>query len=200
MTSNNRDTILTTLFSSVYLFLTIFYYHIDKHITGIVFIFLTIIIPMSFIAIAAYVVKGIIELIKSRKNINLRICIPTIICTLTLGYTFFSPYKLDSENLESPVEIRACYEGTQNQATFKFREDKTFELNWTGVFGGNDWWTGKWNKNGDTLFLKWNIKRIEKLGDTLVIKNEYLYPVRYLNDSMKSYRPMFYLGYCRHEN
>ncbi|MBL7935272.1 MAG: hypothetical protein JNM51_05620 [Bacteroidia bacterium] len=115
-------------------------------------------------------------------------------------YSIFSPYKLDSEGLESEVEFRACYEGTQNQAYIKFRHDKSFELNWTGVFGYNEWWTGTWKKVGDTLMLKYNTKKVVQLGDTILIANGYLNPIGRSVDTAKFRRPMFYLGYCRHEN
>jgi hypothetical protein len=118
----------------------------------------------------------------------------------TLTYTVFSPYRLDSENLESVVAFRACYEGTQNQATIKFREDKTFELHWTGVFFANKWWTGKWRQSGDTITLKYDNEIVEQLGDTILISDDYLKPIGNLVDKKYFVRPMFYLGYCRHEN
>ncbi|MGL4599096.1 MAG: hypothetical protein ACRCYO_16370, partial [Bacteroidia bacterium] len=53
---------------------------------------------------------------------------------ITLTYAIFSPWRLDSERLESDVVLRACFEGTQNQAFIKLRQDNSFELNWTGAF------------------------------------------------------------------
>jgi type III secretory pathway component EscS len=195
-----RSTILTTIFCCVYLLITIFYHHIDKHLTGVLFIVLTLLIPTLLITIVVYEIKGIIQIISNRQNLSLKFCLPTIICSLTLLYTIFSPYKLDSENLESEVEFRACYEGTQNQAYIKFRQNKSFELNWTGAFGYDEWWTGTWKKIGDTLLLKYNTKKVEQLGDTILIANGYLNPIGHSVDTVKFRRPMFYLGYCRHEN
>ncbi|PSR54741.1 hypothetical protein AHMF7605_15120 [Adhaeribacter arboris] len=127
--------IITTVICVTYLLLTIFYHHIDKHLTGPVFIILTLLIPTTFVAIVVYTISGIIKVFNNRQNLTLRLCLPTVILLVTLTYTIFSPYRLDSEILESKVAIRACYEGTQNQAYIKFRKDKSFELNWTGVFG-----------------------------------------------------------------
>ncbi|MBF4518643.1 hypothetical protein IRZ71_19995 [Flavobacterium sp. ANB] len=154
--------ILTTIICCVYLLLIIFYHHIDKNLSGVLYIFFTSLIPITFLTIIVFGIKGIIKVIKNRHNLNLKKCFPTIICSLTILYTFFSPYRLDSENLESKVELRACYEGTQNQAYILFREDKTFELNWTGVFGYNEWWTGKWQKKGNLLLLKYDDKNVEQ--------------------------------------
>lgn len=184
----------------IYLLLTIFYHHIDKYLSGSVFVILTLLVPIAFITIVVYFIIGLIQIINNIKKLTFRFCIPTIICFLTLLYTIFSPYRLDSEMLESEVDIRACYEGTQNQAYIKFRRDKTFELNWTGAFGYNEWWTGYWNKIGDILVLKYDGEMIKQLGDTVLIDNGYLKPIGNSVDTIKFKRPMFYLGYCRHEN
>ena len=123
-----------------------------------------------------------------------------IVCSITLLYTLFSPYRFDSEKLESKVEFKACYEGTQNQAYILFRKDKTFELNWTGVFGYNEWWTGKWNRKGNMLTLKYDGKKVEQLGEEILISKGYLNPIGKSFDKKKYPYPMFYLGDCRHEN
>ena len=195
-----RSIISATIICSVYLLLTIFYHHINKNLSGFLYIILTLLIPITFITIIVYGIKGIFKIARNRQNLNLKICFPTVICSLTILYTFLSPYRLDSENLESKVEFRACYEGTQNQAYILFRKDKTFELNWTGVFGYNEWWTGKWEKEGNTIFLKYDNKKVNQLDDTIVIANGYLNPIGKSVDKVKYPQPMFYLGYCRHEN
>lgn len=199
-TQTRRSLILTTIICSIYLLLTIFYHHINKHLSGIVYLILTALIPVTFIAIVVFEIKGIVKIIRNRQNLNFTLCLPTIICSITLLYTLFSPYRLDSEKLESEVEFRACYEGTQNQAYILFRKDKTFELNWTGVFGYNEWWTGKWSKNGNVLTLKYDGKEVKQLGDKILISKGYLNPIGKSFNKKEYPYPMFYLGYCKHEN
>jgi hypothetical protein len=109
-TQKKRSLILTTIISCLYLLLTIFYHHIDKHLSGIVYLILTALIPITFITIVVFEIKGIVKIIRNRQNLNFALCLPTIICSITLLYTIFSPYRLDSEKLESEVEFRACYE------------------------------------------------------------------------------------------
>ena len=195
-----RSLILTTIICCIYLLLTIFYHHIDKHLSGIVYLILTALIPITFITIVVFEIKGIVKIIRNRKNLNFALCLPTIICSITLLYTIFSPYRLDSERLESDVEFRACYEGTQNQAYILFRKDKTFELHWTGVFGYNEWWTGKWNKTDNILTLNYDGKKAEQLGEQILISKGYLNPIGKSFDKKKYPFPMFYLGYCKGEN
>lgn len=197
---NRNRIILTSSICSSYLLLTIFYYHIDKHLTGALFTILFLLIPILFLTIAVFTIIHFILIFKQRYNLTLKVFLPILVCILTLSYTIFSPYRLDSEYLESPIEFRACYEGTQNQATIKFREDKTFELHWTGAFFANDWWTGKWSRNGDTIAFIYDKKPAEQLGEKILIYQGYLRPIGNPTDSLKFNRPMFYLGFCRHEN
>lgn len=195
---NNTRTITRTNLASlaclVFLLVTAFYHHIDKHLTGVIFIILTVLIPTTFVAILVFAIKGIIETIRKRK-----LTLPTIISIATLIYVFFSPWQFSSESLESNVEMRACYEGTQNQSYIKFREDNSFEINSTGVFFANDWYTGQWTKSGDTIFMKFDNEKPRLASDTMVIHEEYLIPSSKiaLIDSTKDYRRFYYLGYCK---
>ncbi|WP_291125274.1 hypothetical protein [Flavobacterium sp. UBA6031] len=193
-----KHIIIITTTCVVFVLLSTFYHHIDKYLTGIIFILLTLLIPATFILILGYVIKGLIDIFRERKNLTFKFCLPTIIALTSLTYIIFSPWQLDSENLESKVEFRACYEGTQNQSYIKFRKDKSFEINSTGVFFSDYWFTGQWRKNGDTIFMKFDKERPRLLSDTIVIRNEYLVPVNELyNDSIIRYNKFYYLGYCR---
>jgi hypothetical protein len=193
------QTIIVTLVCIVFIVVTAFYHHIDKHLTGVVFMVLTLLIPVTFIAMFVYAIKGLIDIARNRQNLTLILCMPTIVAVLALMYIFFSPWQFNSENLESKVEIRACYEGTQNQSYIKFREDKTFEINSTGVFFANDWYTGQWTKSSDTIFMTFDNGNPGFISDTLVIHNDYLIPTDKIElvDSIKDYRRFYYLGYCK---
>jgi hypothetical protein len=197
---SKRTMLLAILYCCIYLLLTIFYHHIDKYLTGYPFIILTLLIPLTFFLLVVNGGIGIIKIFRHRQNINLSLCSPTIIYTVTLLYTLFSPYRLDSENLESPVAFQACYEGTQNQAYILFRQDKTFELNWTGVFGYDKWYTGHWRKKGTQLHLYYNTVIPKQLGTQLLLKKGYLVPIDSLFEQKKYPRVLFYLGNCKNQN
>ena len=182
-----------------FLLLTGFYYHLDKHLTGPVFIILTLCIPFLFLFIIVYTFKGVLEIFRHKQNHSFTRLMPTILYSLTLSYLFFSPYQFSSEQLESPVILRACYEGTQNQATIKFRKDKTFELNWTGIFFSNSWYTGNYTQNSDTLLLNYKTEKPIRFGHLIVIKNGELQTIKTTSDSLENIAP-FYLGYCKHLN
>jgi hypothetical protein len=193
-----KQTIIVSTASVVFLVLSTFYHHIDKYLTGIIFILLTLLIPTTFILILVYAFKSLFNIYRERRNLTFKLCLPAIIALISLTYIFFSPWHFDSESLESEVQFRACYEGTQNQSYIKFRKDKSFEINSTGVFFSDYWFTGQWRKNGDTIFMKFEKEKPRLLSDTIVIRNEYLVPLTELNrDTTINYGRCYYLGYCK---
>jgi hypothetical protein len=191
-------TLIITIICVSYLLLTIFYYHINKYLTGFIYIILTLLIATTFIAILVYSIKGLMQVFRNFRYLTSKIYIPIIIAWITLTYTLFSPYKFDSENLESDISFRACYEGTQNQSTIKFRTDNSFEIHSTGAFFANKWYLGHWRLTGDTLFLKFNKEGNRLLSDTIILKDNHLIPIsQEFNDSLIKYNRFYYLGYCK---
>jgi len=185
-----RRAIIVTTVCVVYLLLTIFYHHIDKHLTGAVFIILTLLIPVAFIMMVVYFIKGLVQIYRNRKHLTFKFFIPTLITLATLIYTIFSPWRLDSENLESKVLLRACFEGTQNQAYIKLRQDKSFELNWTGVFGYDEWFFGAYTQKADTFYLHYETKKPFRFGDTIVNNGESLITInKFRKDSTQYFVP-----------
>jgi len=73
-------------------------------------------------------------------------------------------------------------------------------LHWTGAFGYNEWRTGKWQRAGKVLTLKYDGNKVEQLGEEILISKGYLDPIGKSFDKNKYPYPMFYLGYCKHEN
>lgn len=182
------------------LIVELFYYHIDRYTNGPIYVItLVFLFPIAYISIVVYFLKEAVCIIRDRRNRVSRSFIPFAICAITLMYLFFSPYKFSSEELENKgkIVIRACYEGTQNQSTLVFRDDKTFELHSTGVFFSNSWFTGIYEQNKDTLFLNYLTEKPERLGDTLLIKDDYLYTIHNNQVDTARYFLPFYLGYCK---
>lgn len=192
-----RRTIIVATVCVVYLLLTIFYHHIDKYVSGAIFITLILLIPTAFIMIVIYGIKGLIQIYRNRQNLSIKFCLPTIIALTTLTYTVFSPWRLDSESLESKVLLRACFEGTQNQAYIKLRQDKLFELNWTGIFGYDKWFIGTYTQKVDTFYLYYETEKPLRFGDTIVNNGERLITINKFKKDSSQYLVPFYLGYCK---
>jgi len=139
------------------------------------------------------IIKEIIRIIKLRNHLTFNIFIPIIVLSISLLDGVFNPFRIDLESIYGQVTFRACYEGTQNQSTFKLRDNGKFDVHSTGVFFSDYYFTGKYSRNGDTIFLSFDNEIPRLLGDTLIIKNEYLYVQK--KDTMISSH--YYLGYCK---
>ncbi len=198
-TEKNRKkrTIVTATFCIAYLLLTSFYHHIDKYLTGVTFIILTALIPILFLVIFLYAIKGILQVFEYEHKLILKPCLPAIISISILLYSIFSPYRLNSESLESRVTLRACFEGTQNQAFIKFRENNTFELNWTGIFGADKWYIGSYSQKADTFYLNYTTDTPSRFGDTIINNGNSLITINKTKKDSKQYFVPFYLGYCK---
>ena len=199
MTNNSlrKRTIIVTIVCIIYLLLTTFYYHIDKYTTGVPFILFTLLFAVTLIAIVVYFFKGLFQAFGTRFSLTFNHLIPTIICGITLGYTVFSPYRVNSEGFESKIIFRACFEGTQNQATLKFREDKTFEINWTGVFFYDSWYTGTYKQNADTFYLQYSSEKPYRFGDSILNNGQSLITLNKIKIDSSQYFVPFYLGDCK---
>jgi hypothetical protein len=147
------------------------------------------------------IVKIIIEvfrLIKQRKNLTFRLFIPILIMTLLFLDGMFNPLKVDLNRIYGNVVFRACFEGTQNQATFKLLDNNRFEIHWTGVFFYDEYFVGTYEKHGDTLHLDYRWKKPIRFGERILMNNgkEILQTIRSENDSLRNVVP-FYYGYCK---
>ena len=144
-------------------------------------------------------IKEIIGLIKNRKTFKANHLLPTILILAILCFTFFNTLSFDIEDsLYGKVVFRACYEGTQNQATFKLRNENRFEIHWTGAFFYDEYFTGTYMQVGDTLILDYHSDKPIRFGDRILMDNEseLLITIRTDNDSLKNVVP-FYYGYCK---
>ncbi|MGF7040073.1 hypothetical protein [Mucilaginibacter lappiensis] len=171
------------------------YHYIDKYTEGLVSLILTLLIPILFIVIIVAIVKGIIVIIKNRRNLSFMICLPTLIYIVALVLPI-----PDTEQFESKVLIRGCYEGTQNQSYILYRQDHSFEIHSTGVFFYSKWYTGRWEKTGDTIVMAYNKDKNPKLGTKVVLQDGYFKPVENLSDTNKQQLSMYYIGYCKGAN
>jgi len=162
--------------------------------------------PLIFLSIAAgffwliiKLIKELIGMIKNRVAFKANQLLPTILIAGILSFTFFNTFSFDIEDkIYGKVVFRACYEGTQNQATFKLREGNRFEVHATGVFFYDEYFTGQYIQRGDTLDLDYDGDVHRAIGDKMFMNNrdEVLESTRSNMDSTR--RPLnFYYGYCK---
>jgi len=113
-------------------------------------------IVILFFWLIIYIIKEVIGFIKFREKLPYKRFFPLLIMTTALLDGIFNPLKINFDSIYGQVIFKACYEGTQNQATFKLRDGNRFELHWTGVFFYNEYFNGTYIQVGDTLFLSYH--------------------------------------------
>jgi len=161
------------------------------------FIFLFIVAGLIWLLVR--LISQIIGFIKNKRAFKRDHLLSTILIMGVLCFTFCNTFSFDLEDeIYGKVIFRACYEGTQNQATFKLREGNKFEIHWTGVFFYDHYFTGRYRKSGDTLILDYHTDRPIRFGDRILMdqQNEVLATIRRKDDSLKYVVP-FYYGYCK---
>ncbi|NDP28878.1 MAG: hypothetical protein GZ087_15875 [Flavobacterium sp.] len=109
--------------------------------------------------------------------------------TVSLLDGMFNPFKIDLDSLYGNVVFQAYYEGTQNQAVFKLRDNGKFDLHWTGVFFSDTFYLGVYQQHGDTIVLDYKGIKPRTFSDTLVIQGKKIYELE--NDSLK--KSLFYI-------
>ncbi|QHL88424.1 hypothetical protein GU926_13670 [Nibribacter ruber] len=156
---------------------------------------------LFFILICVRVISELYKLAKGKPPIDAKAYIPLLLLTLTLLDFFFNPLNIDLEKAYGKILFRACYEGTQNQATFKLREENTFELHATGAFFYDEFFLGSYIQKGDTLILDFRGKKPAHFSDKLFMDNHnrILTINRKVNDGTLLALP-FYYGYCKGTN
>jgi hypothetical protein len=158
-----------------------------------------LLIIAGFVWLFVKMLREIIGLIKNRKTFKRNHLLPVTLIVAIFCFILFNTFSFDIEDkIYGKVVFRACFEGTQNQATFKLREGNRFELHWTGVFFADNYYTGTYKQVGDTLFLAYTSDRPSRFGDKILMdnKNELLITIRQKNDSL-NYVVKFYYGYCK---
>lgn len=155
-------------------------------------------IAILFFWLIVKIIKEIIRLIKQRKNLTFRLFIPIFIMTFLLLDGMFNPLKIDINRIYGNVVFRACFEGTQNQATFKLLDNNKFEIHWTGVFFYDEYFVGTYEKKGDTLYLDYRWKKPIRFGERILMNNEkeILETIHSEDDSLRNVVP-FYYGFCK---
>ena len=183
-----------------YMFLSFFHYHIDKFFRGVPYYILEFTLLLGFIILTVLFFVQTVDIYRNRKALTFKFCLPAILILLNILYILLFPFRLSSERFESQVVLRGCFEGTQNQASIKFRSNQSFEIHWTGAFGYNDWFYGEYEKFGDTLILHYQTEEPLRFGDTILVNDHGFSPINKVDKPDKTYMVGFYLGYCQGYN
>ena len=178
------------------LFLLIFLYPVWERAVGSWLILIHLAIPIVTLWIFIRIIIEVVRLFKRGNYRSVKNYRPLLILVAGILLIISVPYNIE-DDLYGEVNFRACYEGTQNQATFKLRGDDRFEIHYTAAFFVNDFVTGQYRLKGDTLYLTYNGATDVRFGDKVYMDDstQYLIPIR--NDTLFHSRQNFYYGYCK---
>ncbi|WP_114777592.1 hypothetical protein [Botryobacter ruber] len=170
----------------------------EREIGGFWNILFYLVIAVFFFWIIIKFIIEIVSIIRNRKRLSLLSFVPIGILSLFWLDVTSNIFWIDLEKLYGDVTFKACYEGTQNQATFKLRGKNRFELHWTGVFFYDEYFTGTYQQVGDTLYLNYKDQKPRRFGDKILMdnKNQQLITISNTANSVKNDVP-FYYGYCQ---
>lgn len=193
-----KELFLAITFSTIYLLLNIFQYHLENILQGLpVNIIIIAILILLVILLGIQIFKIFRRRKKSKGRIKLKFIfyIPAIILLFAILYTF-SPFKLDSEKLESKIILRGCYEGGNSNATIAFRADKSFEIKWKGETGYLDRYHGIYRTAKDTFYLTYFDNSPEKFGSVVINSGQSLICLD-KSIQLENYFIIFYIGPCK---
>lgn len=188
-----RNLIKPLILSILFLGLTILEPILVRYLSGLWNILFYLTLTVLFFWLIGKIIKEFFFLIKQRHELKLKLFTPLIIMLLSFCLTLFYPFGINFESGHGNIVFRACYEGTQNQSSFKLMDNSKFEIHSTGVFFSDNYYTGKYSKNGDTIFLRFDNEKPKLLSDTILVRNNYLYAVK--KDTLVPTH--YYLGFCK---
>jgi hypothetical protein len=180
--------IVASILSCILLFTVIFFRSIDIYFKGVNYILSGLLVLALFIVMIILLISNLISFFRNKPNLKPAIYAPSVIYTITFFLTFIFP---TFEKFKSKPLITAYFKGTQNQANITLRANRSFELNWSGVFGYNEWFTGNYRQSGDTLFLKYDGTQPYRFGKKILVKEGVLITLDKAIDSTQYFVPFY---------
>ena len=184
---------LTIIISAVILWLTANLYYFWVKVAGAVFLVTGLIEIACFITVIVATIILAVRVIRLKDWRNLNNYMTLGLTILVLTVLNFGILRANENTFQSPVKMRACYEGTMNTSRLYFRENGTFEDFNIGWFAFVHYRHGTWTQNGDTLKLDFDGETSNLLDEKIIIKDDNLFKIQ--ADTLVS--TYYYLGYCK---
>jgi hypothetical protein len=184
---------LTVIIAAVILWLSTNLYYFWIKVAGGVFLVTGLIELTCFLTLIIATIILTIRTIRRSDWRNLKNFLTLGLTVLVLTALNIHPILVNENTFQSPVKMRACYEGTMNTSHIYFRENGTFEDFNIGWFAFVHYSKGNWTQKGDTLLLDFEGEKPILLGEKIIIKEENLY--RQQADTLAP--TYYYMGYCK---
>lgn len=181
------------IISTIILWLTINLYYFWVKVAGGIFLATGIIVIICILIVVVATIIMVIKIISKPNYRNLKNYLTIGFPVLVFIVLNIKQLRAGENTFQSPVVIRACYEGTMNTSRLYFRKNGTFEDFNIGLFAFIHYCGGTWEQNGDTLILDFHGEKPKLLEEKIVIKNKSLYTIQ-----ADTLAPIFYyIGYCK---
>lgn len=111
---------------------------------------------------------------RTKTNVLIAFLLIALLLSLNIG-----GIQMNENTFQSPIKIKARYEGTMNTSRLFLRENGTFEDFNIGWFAYVHYYEGTWKQNKDTLFLRFkNNQKPNLLDNVLIVKGDNIYKIQ----------------------
>jgi len=181
------------MISLIILWLTANLYYFWVKVAGMIFLITGLVELACFLTALIASIMLTVRIIKKPEWRKLKNILTIGFAVLVVTTMNFKQLQANEDTFQSPVKIRACYEGTMNTSHLYFRENGTFEDYNIGWFAFVHYISGTWRQDGDTLYLDFDGEKNKLLDEKIVIKDKNLYKVQ--SDTLVPTH--YYLGNCK---
>jgi hypothetical protein len=193
MNNKQKRIRLTIIISTVILWLTVNMYYFWVKVAGGVFLVTGLIELTCFLTLLIATAILSIRIIKHSDWRNLKNFLTIGLIILVLTVLNIRQLRANENTFQSPVKMRACYEGTMNTSHLYFRENGTFEDFNIGWFAFVHYTKGTWEQQRDTLLLDFKGESPGLIDKKMIIKDDYLFKIQ--ADTLTP--TYYYMGYCK---
>jgi hypothetical protein len=193
MESKQSQLRLTITISVIILWLTANLYYFWLKIAGVIFLITGLVELVCFLIALVLSIILTIRIIMKPDWRNLKNILTIGFAVLVVTAMNIKQLQANENTFQSPVKMRACYEGTMNTSHLYFRENGTFEDYNIGWFALVHYISGTWRQVGDTLYLDFEGEKNNLLDEKIVIKENRLFKLH--SDTLVASH--YYLGDCK---
>ena len=184
---------LTIIISSIILWLTANLYYFWIKVAGGVFLITGSIEIVCFLTVITATIVLVYKTIRHSEWKMVKNYLTIGVAVFVLTALNIRQLRVNENTFQSPVKMRACYEGTMNTSHLYFRKNGSFEdfnIDWFALVHYS---SGTWVQHADTLLLHFDGEKPRPLGEKIIIKDGYLHKLE--ADTLQP--TYYYMGYCK---
>jgi len=184
---------LIVIIPAAILLLTVNLHYFWVKFAGAVFLVTGLIDIVCFLMVSIAIVILTLKVIRRPDWRNLKNYLTIGLTLPVLATLNIKVLRVNENTFQSPVKIRACYEGIMNTSHLYFRENGSIEDFNIGWFAFVHYHKGTWVEQGDTLRINFEGENPNLLDEKLIIEDNNMYKIQ--ADTLAP--TYYYIGYCK---